>query len=255
MIELSNLFVRKDIDRKQLNSHYCPIKYYEKTLHMEVLKKSSFWILSCAIAYSIGILIFWTLDSLLKGSAESISAFGSVLSAIGTFFAAFIALHVFNGWKVTEDHKTKNGHINNAVNTYLKLQDFMRIKTIPLFNMQFLLKSQTLTFLDKVQLILVLNEIQVEVLYASRTLQTHIQLFATISNNLTLCGDFEQIINDIETQAIDKLNTVLADIQNSPQSQILTSFDDYFKYITGQLITDLHLKIIIEITKESKALN
>lgn len=221
---------------------------------MEIFKKTSFWIFSCAIAYSLGILIFWTLQNILKSSADSISAFGSLLSAIGTFFAAFIALHVFNGWRITEDHKTKNGHINNAVNTYLLLQDFLKLKTITFRDTQLRLQSQTITLPNRIQILLDLNEIQIEILHTLRALQTHIQLFATIANKLTLCGKFEQVINDVQTQAKNRLDTLITDLESNPQSQILISYDEYFKYITGKLIIDLHLKIIIEITKESKAL-
>lgn len=222
---------------------------------MEIFKKTSFWILTCAIAYTIGMLLFWTIDILSRGDANKISAFGSVLSAIGTFFAAFIALHVFNGWKITEDHKTKNEHINNVVNTYLQLQEFLRLKTIPLRNTQLTLQSQPITLPNRIQLMLDLNEIQIDIFYSLRALQTHIQLFATIANKLNLCGKFEQVINITQNQAKNRLDILLTDLENNPQSQILISYDDYFKYITGQLISDLHLKIIIEITKESKALN
>lgn len=221
---------------------------------MEIFKKTSFWILSCVIMYSVGILLFWTIDSLFNKSADYISAFGSLLSAIGTFFAAFMALHVFNGWKTTENHKTKNGHINNAVNSYLQLQEFLKSKTIPLRNTHLTLQVQSFTPENRISLMLDLNEIQVEILYILRAFQTHIQLFTTIHNKLTLCGNFEQVINDVSTQAKNRLDILLRDLEYNPQSQILLSFDDYQKYITGQLLTDLHLKIIIKLTEESKAL-
>ena len=66
---------------------------------MEIFKKTSFWVLSCVIAYSIGILLFWTIDNLFNKSADYISAFGSVLSAVSTFFAASVAIYLFNDWK------------------------------------------------------------------------------------------------------------------------------------------------------------
>lgn len=66
---------------------------------MDIFKKTSFWILSCVIAYSIGILLFWTIDNLFNRTADDISAFGSVLSAVGTFFAASVAVYLFNDWK------------------------------------------------------------------------------------------------------------------------------------------------------------
>ncbi|WP_335991442.1 hypothetical protein [Acinetobacter bereziniae] len=186
---------------------------------------------------------------------EALTISVSFMGVLGTIFAAFIALLVFKGWRITEDHKTKNGHINNAVNTYLQLQDYLKLKTIPLRNTQVILQSQTINLPTRIHLMLDLNEIQIEILHNLRALQTHIQLFATIANNLTLCGNFERVINEVQIQAKNRLDSLLIDLEHHPQSQILISYDDYFKYITGQLITDLHLKIIIEITKESKALN
>lgn len=72
---------------------------------MEIFKKTSFWILSCAILYSIGILLFWTSDILSKGDADKISAFGSILGAIGSFFAAFVAIYLFSDWRVVKNYE------------------------------------------------------------------------------------------------------------------------------------------------------
>ncbi|WP_252510707.1 hypothetical protein [Acinetobacter bereziniae] len=86
---------------------------------MELLKKTSFWFFISVITYCVVMLVYISIKHVFKDSAEMISAFGSVLSAFGAFFTALIAVYVFNGWKHTEDHKTKNSHINNAINCFL----------------------------------------------------------------------------------------------------------------------------------------
>lgn len=215
------------------------------------------FIVSLSIAFIFLIATFWIFYKYSwnpEAAKDALSTTGSYFGAAATLGAAIIAAYLFNDWGVIEDHKTKNGHINNAVNTYLQLEEFLKLKTILLRNTQLTLQAQAITLQNRIGLMLDLNEMQIEILYTLRALQTHIQLFATIDNKLILCGNFEQVINDVQTQAKNKLDILLIDLEHSPQSQILISFDEYFKYITGQLIIDLHSKIIRELTKESKAL-
>ncbi|RSP92634.1 hypothetical protein EA716_15435 [Acinetobacter baumannii] len=56
-------------------------------------------ILWSVVAYAIALLTYCTMKNFLKSSADDISAFGSILSACGAFFAAFVATYLFNDWK------------------------------------------------------------------------------------------------------------------------------------------------------------
>lgn len=51
------------------------------------------------VAYAIALLTYCTMNNFLKSSADDISAFGSILGACGTFFAALVATYLFNDWK------------------------------------------------------------------------------------------------------------------------------------------------------------
>jgi hypothetical protein len=58
-------------------------------------------ILLCAVvAYALALLTYCTLKNVYSTSADFISAFGSILGACGTFFAAFIAVYLFNDWRL-----------------------------------------------------------------------------------------------------------------------------------------------------------
>ncbi len=50
------------------------------------------------VAYAAAILIYYTLKA-FDHSADFISAFGSILSAIAAFFTAFVAVFIFAKWK------------------------------------------------------------------------------------------------------------------------------------------------------------
>lgn len=50
------------------------------------------------VAYAVAILTYFTFKIFNHGD-DSISAFGSLLSAIATFFAAFVAVMLFTNWK------------------------------------------------------------------------------------------------------------------------------------------------------------
>lgn len=59
-------------------------------------------------AYAIAFLTYFTLKYWLNNSADNISAFGSILGAVGAFFAAFIATYLFNDWKDQHNKQVQN---------------------------------------------------------------------------------------------------------------------------------------------------
>ncbi|OTU54436.1 hypothetical protein CAT36_00275 [Acinetobacter pittii] len=57
------------------------------------------------VAYAIALLTYCTMQDVFHSSVENISAFGSILGGCGAFFAAFVAIYLFNDWRETEDFK------------------------------------------------------------------------------------------------------------------------------------------------------
>lgn len=51
------------------------------------------------VLYSIALLIYSTNKIVFHDSADAISAFGSILGALGTIFATIVAAYLFNDWK------------------------------------------------------------------------------------------------------------------------------------------------------------
>lgn len=58
------------------------------------------------VAYAIALLSFCTMKNIYGTTAEYISAFGSYLGAIGAFFAAFVAVYLFNDWREIHNQTT-----------------------------------------------------------------------------------------------------------------------------------------------------
>ena len=58
------------------------------------------------VAYAVALLIYWTLK-IFNQNAESISALGSLLSASATFFAAYVAVKLFNDWRDPANYERK----------------------------------------------------------------------------------------------------------------------------------------------------
>lgn len=67
-------------------------------------QKSIIFFVLCAGAtfYLIALLLQCSLQHLAGQDANHISAFGSILSGVATFFAAFVAAYLFNDWKEQE---------------------------------------------------------------------------------------------------------------------------------------------------------
>lgn len=64
------------------------------------------------VAYAVALLSYFTLKMFGHG-ADYISAFGSILSSVATFFAAYIAVALFNNWK---DQHNAQILANDAIN-------------------------------------------------------------------------------------------------------------------------------------------
>ncbi|MBJ8417469.1 hypothetical protein [Acinetobacter courvalinii] len=67
-------------------------------------KKNILYFVLCtsAIFYLIALLLQCSLQHLVGQDANYISAFGSILSGVATFFATFMAAYLFNDWKEQE---------------------------------------------------------------------------------------------------------------------------------------------------------
>ncbi|MFW2072640.1 hypothetical protein ACG9Y7_04160 [Acinetobacter gerneri] len=83
---------------------------------MEIFKKTSFLLFVCAIIYSLSILIFWTVDNIFASDNTKISAFGSILGAIGTIAAMFVAIYIFNGWKIQSNFAIRRDYLKDILN-------------------------------------------------------------------------------------------------------------------------------------------
>lgn len=66
------------------------------------------------VAYAVALLVFWTLK-IFNLNAENISALGSLLSASATFFAAFVAIKLFNDWRDPANYSTTKEQVLEAL--------------------------------------------------------------------------------------------------------------------------------------------
>ncbi|MHC5170109.1 hypothetical protein ACVIAJ_07075 [Acinetobacter johnsonii] len=66
------------------------------------------------VAYAVALLIYWTLK-IFNQNAESISALGSLLSASATFFAAYVAVKLFNDWRDPANYATTKEQVLEAL--------------------------------------------------------------------------------------------------------------------------------------------
>ncbi|WP_312058100.1 hypothetical protein [Acinetobacter courvalinii] len=70
------------------------------------------------VSYAISLLIYCTMKNLIGFKPDFISAFGSILGAIATFFAALVAIYIFNGWR---NQHNKSIIANEAKLTFNKI--------------------------------------------------------------------------------------------------------------------------------------
>lgn len=88
---------------------------------MAIFKETVFWIFCALITYSIGMLIFGTSKLLLNDNADMISACASILGAVGSFFAIFVAIYLFHGWKIQKKYDLTKEISLSFLNTVLNL--------------------------------------------------------------------------------------------------------------------------------------
>lgn len=75
------------------------------------------------VAYSVAVLSYFTLKVIFKHDSSLISAFGSILSACATFFAAYVATKLYNNWK---DEKRYDLNKDLAIKALSTLLDFSK---------------------------------------------------------------------------------------------------------------------------------
>ncbi|WP_417211913.1 hypothetical protein [Acinetobacter venetianus] len=222
---------------------------------MNLFKKISIGFFIIAIAYCLSMLIFITVRYFFNENAEMISAFGAVLSAIGSFFAALIALYLFNGWRITEDHKTKNNHINNSVTCFLKLQDAIKASSQQGMEIHSLCVLQNFSFNERTKILILISTLQAEISFILREFTLHIQMFSTVGNENALGGQFEEVIDRLNSNMFEKYNHLAFVTRDKSPQQILDSLQIYTEYLNDHVVLELHKKIIIEMTKKSKAVS
>lgn len=67
------------------------------------LKSPLFWVYLVVIIYLVSMLVYVSVEFLGGADTNKISAFGSILGGVGTIFAGFIAIYLFNDWRVQEN--------------------------------------------------------------------------------------------------------------------------------------------------------
>lgn len=63
------------------------------------LKSPMFWVYLVVILYLVSMLVYVSIEFFGGADVDKISAFGSVLGGVGTIFAGFVAIYLFNDWK------------------------------------------------------------------------------------------------------------------------------------------------------------
>ncbi|ENX01029.1 hypothetical protein F899_01662 [Acinetobacter sp. CIP 101934] len=63
------------------------------------LKSAMFWVYLVVILYLVSMLVYVSVEFFGGADTNKISAFGSVLSGVGTLFAGFVAIYLFNDWR------------------------------------------------------------------------------------------------------------------------------------------------------------
>lgn len=82
------------------------------------------------VAYTVAILMYFTLK-VFDQSADFISAFGSILSALATFFAAFVAAYLFNYWKDEKEYDLKTNCLIKCIDRAKSIEiDLILISTV-----------------------------------------------------------------------------------------------------------------------------
>lgn len=83
-------------------------------------KKDNFYIVLLwgIVIYAVALLFYCTMKNVFQASAELISAFGSVLGASATFFAAIVAAYLFNDWRDQHNKSIANQFALDSYKSY-----------------------------------------------------------------------------------------------------------------------------------------
>ncbi|WP_267581519.1 hypothetical protein [Acinetobacter pittii] len=73
------------------------------------------------VAYTVALLLYCTLKTLIGAGAELISAFGSILSAIATIYATFIAIKLYANWRDPHQASFYVNECKNVLDIYKQL--------------------------------------------------------------------------------------------------------------------------------------
>lgn len=109
------------------------------------------------VAYAVAILIYFTLKALGHG-AEFISALGSMISAIGTFFAGYVAIRLYSDWKDPYNKNIEKELAFEVISKYSEM-DLKRLELLTSFENFFINKAKTSSDNDSNHLEFVLSEI------------------------------------------------------------------------------------------------
>ena len=80
-----------------------------------------FWIYLVVILYLVSMLVYVSVEFFGGADTNKIAAFGSVLGGVGTLFAGFVAIYLFNDWR--EQHN-KNIESQLCMKTFDYIQGF-----------------------------------------------------------------------------------------------------------------------------------
>lgn len=173
---------------------------------MELVKKEKVleFFLWGIVAYAVAILTYFTFKIFNYGE-DSISAFGSVLSAVATFFAAYVAVMLFTNWK--EQH-------NKTI-----LAEEAKI-IFKLLNEDILVFSNHYTFVDRNLGVLINSDIGKQIYQSISPLlelrtERLVQLkqFANLANN----SNIDNFVNEFNACMI-KYHSTMFDLYNTKQN-------------------------------------
>lgn len=85
------------------------------------LKSPCFWIYLVVVLYLVSMLVYVTFDFFEGADTSKISAFGSILSGVGAFFAGFIAIILFSDWRVIKNYELIKDTSLSLLDTLLNL--------------------------------------------------------------------------------------------------------------------------------------
>lgn len=141
------------------------------------------------------------------------------------------------------------------MNSFFNLQNTLKSTVEQTIEISKLCSQQDLDFKDRTQLLIILSKMQTEISFFLREFKIHLQMFSTVSNTITLCEGYEKIIDDLENEISKKYDPLIEATRDKAPSEILDAYKIYSAYVAGILVVHLHNKIILDITKRSKATN